>query len=243
MKIAIIGYGKMGQMIEKEAVKLQIPISKIINNKHELLSCNFGKDEVAIEFTEPSACLENIEIISLKGTPIVCGTTGWYGDIQKVQKLITDNNIGFIYASNFAIGVNIFWEIIKKASLVIDKFDEYDAMGHEIHHNKKKDSPSGTALTTAQIMIDNITRKKQIITERVDREMKPDEIHFSSSRCGSVIGKHEVIFDSNEDFIKISHDSKGRSSFAKGALNCAKWIKNKKGFYNIESYMEELLNA
>jgi 4-hydroxy-tetrahydrodipicolinate reductase len=243
MKIAIIGYGKMGQIIEKEAAKLQIPISKIINSKSELLSYNFGKDEVAIEFTEPSTCLENIEIISSRGTHIVCGTTGWYSSIQKVQKLINETKIGFIYASNFAIGVNVFLKIIKEASIIIDKFDEYDVMGHEIHHNKKKDSPSGTALTTAQIIINNIARKKQIITERVDREMKPDEIHFSSSRCGSVIGKHEVVFDSPEDFIKISHDSKGRSCYAKGALNCAKWIKNKKGFYNIESYMEELLNV
>ena len=243
MEIVIIGYGKMGKMVEQEAIKSQIPVSKIIDNRDDLLSHNFKNDEIAIEFTEPSTCLENVEIISSKGINMVCGTTGWYNDTEKVQKLVAKNNIGFIYSSNFAIGVNIFWKIIKEASLVIDKFEDYDVMGHEIHHNKKKDSPSGTALTTAQIIIDNITRKKQIITEKIDREMKSDEIHFSSSRCGSVIGKHEVIFDSPMDYIKISHDSKGRDSYAKGALNCAKWIKNKKGFYSIENYMEELLNA
>ena len=241
MKIAIIGYGKMGQMIELEAKKLSIPISKVINSYTELSSTIFNKDEVAIEFTEPSTCLKNIKALCLKGVNIVCGTTGWDKNIDEVQKLVKNNNVGFIYASNFSIGVNIFWNIIEEASSIINKFDDYDVVGHEIHHNKKKDSPSGTALTTAKIIINNIERKKQIISNRLDREIKPSELHFSSSRCGSVIGKHEITFDSPIDSINISHDSKGRNSYAIGAINCAKWIKNKTGFYSIKNYMEDLL--
>lgn len=241
MKIAIIGYGKMGKMVEQEARNLEIPISRIIDNRDALLANKFSDDEIAIEFTEPAACLENIERLASKGINTVCGTTGWHDNIEKVQRIIADSGTGFVYATNFAIGVNIFWKIIKEAACVIDKFEEYDIFGHEIHHNKKKDSPSGTALTTAKILIDNIKRKRQIITERMDRAMKTDELHFSSTRGGYVIGKHEVVFDSPFDSIKISHDSKGRSSYARGAINCAKWIKNKKGFFNINDYMEELL--
>ena len=241
MKIAIIGYGKMGKMVEQEAQNLNIPISKTIDNKNDLLASNFNDDEVAIEFTEPATCLQNIERLASKGINTVCGTTGWHQDIERAKEIIATNNTGFIYATNFAIGVNIFWKIVKEAACIIDKFEEYDIFGHEIHHNKKKDTPSGTALTTAQILIDNIKRKRQIITERMDRAMKTDELHFSSTRGGYVIGKHEVVFDSPFDSIKISHDSKGRSSYARGAINCAKWIKNKKGFFNINDYMEGLL--
>ena len=243
MKIVIIGYGKMGKMVEQEAMKLHIPVSSIINNQDHLLSYNFKSDEVAIEFTKPSTCLNNIKIISSKGAHIVCGTTGWNNNIQKIQELVSRNNIGFIYAANFAIGINIFWKIIKEASLLVDQFKSYDVMGHEVHHNTKKDSPSGTALTTGQIIVDHIKRKKRMITQKLDREMSEDEFHFSSSRCGSIIGEHEIIFDSPIDNIKISHSSKGRDSYAQGALKCAQWIKNKKGFYSIESYMQEILDA
>ena len=241
MKIAIIGYGKMGKMVEQEAQNLGISVSKTIDNKDDLLASNFNNDEVAIEFTEPAICLQNIKILASKGVNIACGTTGWYQDIEKVKKIVATNNVGFIYATNFAIGVNIFWKIVKEAACIMDKFEEYDVFGHEIHHNKKKDSPSGTALTTAQILIDNVGRKRHIITEKVDRGIKTDELHFSSTRGGYVIGKHEVVFDSSLDSIKISHDSKGRSSYARGAINCAKWIKDKKGFFSINDYMEELL--
>ena len=232
----------MGRMVELEAKKLSIPISKIINSHTELSSATFDKDEIAIEFTEPSICLKNIKTLSSKGVKIVCGTTGWDKNINEVKEIVKKHNTGFIYASNFSIGVNIFWRIIEEASSIINKFDNYDIMGHEIHHNKKKDSPSGTALTTANVIINKVARKKHIVTNKIDGEIKASELHFSSSRCGNIIGKHEVIFDSPTDSISISHDSKDRSSYAIGAINCAKWIKNKTGFYSIKNYMEELLN-
>ena len=240
MQIVIIGYGKMGKMIQHEAAKLSIPISGIINGYNELVSYKFQNQDIAMEFTEPASCFKNIQILTSKGVNVVCGTTGWYQDIDLVKNLVSKNNIGFIYASNFSIGVNIFWQIIKKASVAIDKFDNYDVMGHEIHHRYKKDSPSGTALTTAQILIDNISRKNKVITDKIDREMQSDEVHFSSSRCGSIVGMHEIIFDSPNDSIKISHHSKERSTYALGAIRCANWIKGKKGFYSIKSFMDKL---
>ena len=242
MKIVIVGYGKMGKSIEQIAENLSIPISKTINSYKDLINYNFKNNEIAIEFTKPSSCLKNIKTLASKGVNIVCGTTGWFKNINQIKKLVYKNNIGFIYGSNFSIGTNIFWKIIKETSLIIDKFDHYDIMGHEIHHNNKKDSPSGTALTTAQILINNIKRKKQVVINRVNRKMRPEEIHFSSSRCGNIIGKHEIIIDSPNDSIKISHTSKWNTSYAEGAIKCAKWIKNKNGFYNIINFIDDLIN-
>lgn len=232
----------MGKMVEREAQKLAIPISRIIDSKDALLATTFDSDEVAIEFTEPSVCMENLKVLTSKGVNIICGTTGWHENIEQVREMVAANNTGFLYATNFGIGVNIFWKIVNEAARIIDKFEEYDVFGHEIHHNKKKDSPSGTALTTAAILLDNIKRKNHLVTDLVDREIEADELHFSSTRGGYVVGKHEVMFDGPSDSIKISHDSKGRSSYALGAINCAKWISGKKGFYSIKDYMEELLS-
>lgn len=243
MSVVIVGYGKIGKIVEEEAIRLKIPISKIITSRNSLLNYNFTKNEVCIEFTEPSSCLENIQIIASRGINTVCGTTGWNTKVDKVKKIIEQSNTGFIYASNFSIGVNIFWKIIKKASSLIDKFEDYDVMGHEVHHNTKKDFPSGTALTTAEIILEHIKRKKRVLVQNIDRVMHPDEFSFSSSRCGSIIGNHEVVFDSTVDSIKISHHSKVRNAHAKGALNCAQWIRDKKGFYTIEDYIKELLYA
>jgi len=241
MKIAIIGHGNMGRMVELEAKKLSIPISRIINSFDDMLMANFKRDEIAIDFTEPSCFMQNLSILSSRGISIVCGTTGWHDKIQQVKHIIQKNNIGFIYSSNFSLGVNIFWHIIDKASKMMNKFEEYDVIVHEMHHNKKKDSPSGTALTTSNIVIKNIDRKNEIFLSEFRRQIKPWELYLSHSRCGSIIGNHEVFFDSEVDSISISHKSKGRSSYAIGAIRCAHWIKNKKGFYNIKDYMENIL--
>jgi 4-hydroxy-tetrahydrodipicolinate reductase len=241
MKIAIIGYGKMGKMIEQQAKEESITISRIIDTKYELVSAYFNKDEVAIEFTEPDVCLGNIEILTNKGVNIICGTTGWYEHMEKVKRLVSVCGTGFLYASNFSIGVNIFWKIVKEAATIIDKFEDYDVLVHEIHHGKKKDSPSGTAITTAHIILDNIKRKEHIVTEKMDKAPKANEVHVSSTRGGHVIGKHEVMFDSLSDSISILHDSKGRSAYAKGAINCAKWVQSKRGFFNINDYMNAVV--
>lgn len=242
MNIVIIGHGKMGKAINSRAQKSGIVVSKIINNYAELINYNFHSQEVAIDFTEPLGFLQNIKTLALKGVNTVCGTTGWFGSINQVQELVAKANIGFIYSPNFSIGVNIFLRIIQAASSIMNQFKSYEVIGNEVHHKSKKDIPSGTLLTAAQIIINNIKRKNKIVTNNIDK-IKEDSLYLHSSRSGTEIGIHEIVFDSINDYIKISHHAKSRDAYAYGAIRCAKWIKNKKGFYSIENFMHEIINV
>jgi len=239
MKIAIVGYGKMGKEIEAQAISLGIEVSKKIDMNDDINSMEFDKDEIAIEFTTPATCIENVKKLAAKGVSVVIGTTGWYDKIDEMKKLAEDNNIGILYASNFSIGVHIFWQIMEQAAKIINKAPEYDIFTHEFHHKMKKDSPAGTAITTANILLDNIDRKNRMVTEELQRPLEADEMHVSSTRGGSVFGIHNVYFDSEVDEIEISHKAKGRAGFAKGAVLSASWLKGKTGFYSIEDYIKE----
>lgn len=242
MRIAIIGYGRMGKKIEQLAKAQGIEISHIIDSKKVLEKTKFEPDEVAIEFTGPDTCTANLQILANKMVPTVCGTTGWYDNLETIR-LLFKNKAAFLYASNFSLGVNIFWEITSSVSKIINRFSNYDIAVHETHHNKKKDSPSGTAITTANILLNNIKRKHNIITEISAQQTKSTDIQVSYTRCGNIIGDHEVIFSGLNDCIKISHQSYSRTSYANGSIECAKWIFNKKGFYNINDYIKEVINA
>jgi 4-hydroxy-tetrahydrodipicolinate reductase len=147
---------------------------------------------------------------------------------------VKKSKIGFVYASNFSIGINIFSNIVEHASKIIDKFGDYDIYGYELHHNQKADSPSGTAKTLAEILTNCIKRKNKVIFEKIDRKIQPNEIHFASVRSGSIPGTHVVGFDSLSDTIELKHIARNREGFALGALMAAGWIKNRKGFYSIK---------
>lgn len=239
MKIAIIGYGRMGKEIEAQAEALNIPIACIIDNAAVLENTSFDKDVVAIEFTQPDACLNNYKILANKGVSVVTGTTGWYDELASVKNLIEASNTGFLYASNFSIGVHLFWQIVGRASQLMNAVEDYDVFMHEFHHKDKKDSPSGTAITTAEIILGNLERKKKIHGDKFDRAPAPDELHVSSTRGGHIIGRHSVFMDGAHDSIEITHDAKDRGGFTLGALYSAQWLHGKKGFYSIEDYLEE----
>ena len=160
---------------------------------------------------------------------------------KTVKETVERNNIGFIWASNFSIGVNLFFKMMGNASKLINRFDDYDIYGIEMHHNQKKDSPSGTAKTIGDILLKNIDRKTQIVTQRLDRKIKPEELHFSSVRAGTFPGTHIVGFDSLVDEIQLKHTAKGRAGFANGAIAASKWIEGKKGFYTIDDMMKEII--
>ncbi len=243
-KIAIIGYGKMGRTIEQIALQNSIKISHIIDSYKDLEDAVFQGDEIAIEFTQPEHCINNIKLLSEKKINTVCGTTGWYDKLEHLKKIIANSRIAFLYASNFSIGVNIFWNTIENISKTMNKIEDYDVMGHELHHKHKKDSPSGTAIHTGEILLKNIVRKKKLLTETLaNREILPEELHFTSTRIGSTIGKHTVVFDSIYDTIEISHNSKSRECYAIGAIKAAKWLVNKSGFFNFQKYTGEIGNV
>lgn len=213
----------MGMEIEKQAQSLGIEISKKIDAQDDLASVSFATDEVAIEFTTPQACLHNIETLLTKNVPIVCGTTGWYDQKDLVKNMVEKHQGSFLYASNFSIGVHLFWQTLEFVSQKMNQHPSYSVASKEIHHIHKKDKPSGTAKSCEEILIKNIDRI--------------DDVQTQSIREGEVFGDHQILFDSDVDTIEISHKAKSRAGFAKGAIACAQWIHGKKGFFTIEDYL------
>lgn len=240
MKIALVGFGKMGHEIESLALE----------SGHEIVSISYKdptdsldkegikKADVVIDFSSPEVVVKTIEDVLRLGTNMVVGTTGWYNDLAKVKALTKKYKKGLIYGSNFSIGANIFFQVVGFASSLASKFGDYDVAGYEIHHTGKKDSPSGTAKTLANIIIKNFPKKKRLETGRLDRQIEKDELHFASLRTGRNFGYHEVIFDSFADEIKLSHSAHSRRGFAEGALWAAEFIKGKKGFYSFDEIFQ-----
>ncbi len=234
MKIALIGYGKVGKEIERiVAESKEHSIVSVSNTKSKGLDkAGLRKADVAIDFTTPDVVLQNIsEVLSMK-IPMVIGTTGWYDQLPTVEKLVKETKTGCIYGPNFSIGVNIFFNIVEHAASLVKRFDGYDVFGIETHHTSKKDSPSGTARKLSDIILENYPRKKTLQTETLNRPIRSDELHLVSVRGGRSFGKHEITFDSQSDEIQLVHQSWGRRGFAEGALIAAKFIENKKGLYN-----------
>lgn len=249
MKIAITGYGKMGQITEKMASEIGIKVVSTIDPAVEsakfkdLNKENLRGADVVIDFTVPAIVIENIDMYASYGINAVIGTTGWYEYLEEVKGKVEKSNIGLIWSGNFSIGVNLFFRIIKQTSRLMDNFTLYDVMGYEIHHNRKKDSPSGTMNMIGDILLENLSSKKKIVTEKLSRKISEEEIHLASVRGGSVPGTHMVAFDSEVDTIEIKHTARSRKGFAVGALKAAEWINGKKGFYSIEDMMNEIIGG
>lgn len=238
MKIALIGYGKMGRLIEEMALQQEEQIVARIDSKKELTKESLNGADICIDFSHPKSILGNIKKLAELNQTIVVGTTGWYDHLDLVKEIVSMHKIGLIYAPNFSIGVNIFLKIVKNAASLIDKFDQYDAAGFEIHHNQKADTPSGTAKAIANTLLNNLDRKTKIVYELDNRSIEPDELHFSSLRVGSNPGEHHVIFDSPNDTLSISHQARDRTGFANGAILAARWLQGKKGLFTINDFME-----
>ncbi|MBU3914444.1 4-hydroxy-tetrahydrodipicolinate reductase [bacterium] len=247
MKVSIVGYGQMGQLIERCARDKNAEIVSIIdpfhpNATHKGFEESAMKDvDVCICFSQPAVALKNIHDACEWKKNMVIGTTGWVDEMEHVKKQVNEAGVGLVYSSNFSIGVNIFFKIIEQASKIINQFDVYDILGYEAHHNRKIDSPSGTATTLAQILLDNIERKSKVHDEKLDRKIEPEELHFASMRGGSIPGTHAILFDSEFDTIELKHTARNRVGFATGAVIAAEWIVNKKGLYTETDMMKQLL--
>lgn len=234
LKIVLLGYGKMGQSVEHIANMRNHKIVAKIDPQCPEASFELSHADVIIDFTRPESVLANVKKFAPLGKNIVMGTTGWYEHLPEIKQIIKEENIGFFYSPNFSVGVNIFLKIVEEAAKLINHYPEYDIAGIEYHHNQKKDAPSGTAKAIAEKLLKNITRKKQVCYDMVNREIKGDEIHFPSLRTGTFPGTHTVIFDSQVDSINVTHTAKTREGFALGALLAAEWLKGKKGIYTME---------
>jgi 4-hydroxy-tetrahydrodipicolinate reductase len=247
MKIALIGYGKMGREVESLALSQGHHIvTRIDPGVEGRTSPTISNDslfdaEVCIEFTNPSAVVENIHNVALLKKPLVVGTTGWTENFAEVRSLVDQQGIGLVYAPNFSLGVNLFYRIAARAAELFSHFADYDVYGAEVHHRHKIDSPSGTAKKLAALVLEKFPHKKRIVTGPLDGPIAPEELHLVSVRAGESPGIHSLTFDSLADTIELTHTARSRAGFARGALLAAEWILHRKGFFSFEEILDELL--
>jgi len=235
MKIAIIGYGKMGKTIENIALQNEDEIILRITheNTHELTPENLRKADVAIEFTRPEVAFDNIKKCLEAGTPVVSGTTGWLSKIPEIQAIARKNDGAFFYASNFSIGVNIFFALNKKLATMMNEHPDYTASIHEIHHTQKLDAPSGTAITIGE----GIIKKIDHLDTWAAQKAQGNQLQITSARIDKTPGTHIVTYTSDIDEIEIIHTAKSRKGFAQGALMAARWLVGKQGCFGMQDML------
>jgi len=239
MNIALIGYGKMGQIIERFAIERghEVVLKIGIDNLADLTVSNLRKADVAIDFSTPDAAINNIYTCFDANVPLVVGTTGWYGQLQEVKDECLRRNNTLLYGSNFSIGVNLFFHINEVLAKVMNNYPVYDVQVEEIHHTQKLDSPSGTAMTLAEGIIENMDRKSEWVNELDGSPeievLKQEQVLIASQRIENIPGTHTVIYSSEVDEIELKHTAHNRAGFALGAVVAAEWLQNKQGFYNI----------
>ncbi|MDR1130541.1 MAG: 4-hydroxy-tetrahydrodipicolinate reductase [Prevotellaceae bacterium] len=233
MKIALIGYGKMGRTIERFAIQRGHSITVRIDkdNTEDIYSEAFKSSDIAIEFSVPETAFKNVSTALNLGVPVVCGTTGWLDRLDEIKQLCDKQKLAFIYSSNFSLGVNIFFHINRKLAEVMKNYPEYRVSIEEIHHIHKKDAPSGTAVTLAEDILN------QISLEKWSLENDENTLHISAVREGEVPGTHSVLYENDIDSITIRHEAKSRDGFALGAVIAAEFAQGKQGFFTMKEVL------
>ena len=231
MRIALIGYGKMGKLIGRLAEERGHSVAVTVGESHaglaaEQLAETLKVADVAIDFTVADAVERNVQACILAGVPIVVGTTGWDEQRQEIEKIVIDGDGAMVYGANFSIGVNLFFRIADYAAELLARFPEYEAFIEEQHHSQKKDSPSGTALKLKSV---------------AEKHVNVGEI--AVTRAGSIPGTHRLGFDGPADQILLEHTARNREGFAFGAIMAAEWIEGKKGFYEFTAAMDEMMGG
>ncbi|MCX6140629.1 MAG: 4-hydroxy-tetrahydrodipicolinate reductase [Candidatus Kapabacteria bacterium] len=239
-RIAIVGYGAMGHEIERLAPSVGCEVTRIYDEYRPLTVDGPNEFDVAIDFSLPEAVRENVRILCAMNRSVVIGTTGWHDQLSDIKGMVEATQIGCVWGSNFSVGVQMFLRIVRAAAIMAQDTPEYDVMVHEWHHHRKKDSPSGTAISVANVIIDEMNRKNHIAIETQHGRIDPSALHVTSSRGGEIVGRHTVTLDSAFDTIDIVHNAKNRSGFAHGALLAAPWIKDRKGFYEFTDVYPEI---
>jgi 4-hydroxy-tetrahydrodipicolinate reductase len=224
--LAIVGYGKMGRLVEQLAPEYDFKVSAMLSRPIGALSReSLQGATVAIEFTSPAAAPENLCRLAALGVNTVCGTTGWYEELPQIRQAIASGRSALVFGANFSVGVNLFFEIVAGAAALFAQHPEYEAWGWEIHHSAKKDAPSGTL-------------------KKLAGEMRSagftGPLTLSSNRAGGHIGTHEIGFDSVADTITLRHTARSREGYARGALQAARWIVGKKGVFEFREILPEL---
>jgi 4-hydroxy-tetrahydrodipicolinate reductase len=245
IRLILVGYGKMGKMIESvlnednSHYSGRFKLEGIYDVDNPIHDNYKGNADVAIEFSTPSSATDNIKYLISNEVKVVCGTTGWYEQVAEIEKLVAEYKGGLIYASNFSLGVNIFFSIVKHSAGLIAGLKQYDISIEETHHTHKLDKPSGTALRLAEYVKQKVTSKNKITCDKTNP--LENEINIISKRTGEVVGNHKVIFDSTSDKISLEHDAKSRRGFAEGALLAAEFIAGRNGFFRFEDIFLDII--
>ncbi len=236
MKIALIGYGKMGKTIESIAIQRghTVDLKIDIDNKEDLTKENLQQCDAAIEFTGPHSAKENIMTCLNAGVPVISGSTGWLESLKEVDNYCNEKNGSFLYASNFSVGVNLFFEVNKKLAQLMKGHEEYSISLEEIHHTQKKDAPSGTAITLAEQILQEIPRKKHWVNEE---SVHPEDLPIISKREDPAPGTHSIKYSSVIDDLEIIHTAHNRTGFATGAVLAAEFLCNRKGIYTMKNVL------
>ncbi len=239
MKIALSGYGKMGKEIEKIALNRGHEIVVTFNDPDDWTGKEeqLAKADVAIEFSMPHSVVSNIFKCFDADVPMVVGTTGWFGQLEHVKQVCRKHNKSIFYASNFSIGVNLFFEVNKVLAKLMNEHEEYEVSIQETHHTSKIDSPSGTAIKLANDIIDGLDRQDVWSNNRSDKEY---ELEVISHREENVPGTHVVKYESEIDDIELTHTAKSRVGFAKGAVLAAEWLADKKGVFTMNDLLKDV---
>ena len=237
MNLALIGYGKMGHIIEQVARQRghQIVCTIDKDNQADFASAAFASADVAIEFTMPAVAVDNYRRAWTAGVPVVSGTTGWTAQLPAIRREVEQGGHTLFWSSNFSLGVNIFFELNRHLAQLMNRFPNYEPSLTEIHHTEKKDAPSGTAITLAEGILAELPRKEKWV---LGTKTSDFELPIEAIRQGQVPGTHTVRYDSAEDCITITHEAKSRAGFALGAVLAAEFVKGRKGFFTMHDMLQ-----
>jgi len=231
MRMALLGYGKMGKLVETLAVRQGWEVGPKLDIQDNpagrgITPASMADVNVAVDFSQPDAVLPNIEAAARAGIHLVVGTTGWAAERSRAERIVVDSGIGLVYGANFSLGMNLFFEIVSHAARLVGMLSQYDAYIAEEHHRAKKDAPSGTALNLLDLMRPNLSNPN---------------LNIASIRAGWIPGTHTVGFDSEADTILLEHRARSRQGFAEGAVLAAQWIAGKKGFYDFRQVFRDIV--
>ena len=239
MKVALIGYGRMGHVVEAVAAARGHEVVARLDVGDRIDRASLSGAEVAVDFTVPDAVEANAHRIAEAGTDLVIGTTGWYERTKDVEALVRDAGIGCVWSPNFSLGVQLFFRLAREAGRLANALEEYDVHVHEAHHRHKLDHPSGTARKLADILVEALARKTAWREGPSEGAPDPSVLWVSSARAGEIPGTHEVGLEGPADSIVLTHVARGREGFAGGAVAAAEWVRGRKGFFGMDDMLAE----
>ncbi len=241
LNLGLIGTGRMGREISRLAPAQGHRVAAAFDRSQPLTNDALDEDiDVYIDFSHPGAVMAHVRTLAGIGAPLVVGTTGWYERLEEIKSQVLSSGMAVVYAPNFSLGVSAFLRVVHAAGGLFDQLPDYDVLIHESHHRGKVDSPSGTALALAEVLLEQVRRKSEIVSDASPGAMAPHQLQVASSRGGEIPGTHAVFFDSGPDTIELRHTARDRTGFALGALLAAQWIQGRKGFFTFNDVLEDL---